>query len=53
MMAHLKVVDLWEEGTPTPIPSEAKVKAHSGGEISDPFFAIVYVDDYWYLLIRV
>jgi len=51
MMAHVKVVDRWEEGTPTPIPPDAKIRAHSGGEISDPFFTTVYVDDY--LLIRV
>ena len=30
MTAHVKVVDRWEEGTPTPIPSDAKVRAHSG-----------------------
>ena len=50
-MAHVKGVDRWEEGTPTPIPSGAKVRAHSGGEISDPLFTTVYVDAY--LLIRV
>ena len=43
MMPHLKVVDRWEEGTPTTIPSGANVRAHSGGEISDPFFTTVYV----------
>ena len=51
MMAHVEVNDRWEEGTPTPIPSDAKVRAHSEGGISDAFFAIVYVDDY--LSIRV
>ena len=50
MMAHVKVVDRWE-GEPTPIPPDAKIRAHSGEEISEPFFATVYVDDY--LLIRV
>ena len=45
MIAHVKVADRWEKGTPTPIPSDAKVRAHSGGEISDPFFKTVYVDD--------
>ena len=35
MMDHVKVVDRWEKGTPTPIPSDAKVRAHCGGEISD------------------
>ena len=51
MMAHVKVVDRRKAGTPAPIPSDAKVRAHGGGEISDPFFATVYVDEY--LLIRV
>ena len=51
MMAHDKVVDRWEEGTLTPIPSDAKAREHSGGEISDPFFATVCVDDF--LLIKV
>ena len=46
MRAHAKVVDRWEEGTPTPILSDAKVSAHSGREISDPIFATVYVDDF-------
>ena len=53
MMARVKVVDRREEGTPTPIPSDANVRAHSGDEISDPLFATVYVDDYQYLVIRV
>ena len=50
-MAHIKVVDRWEDGKPTPIPPDAKVRAHAGGEIDDPFFATVYIDDY--LLIKV
>ena len=45
-MAHIKVVDRWEEGETTPIPPDAKLRAFSGGEMSDPFFATVYVDDY-------
>ena len=32
-------------GTPTPLPMHAKIRAHSGGEISDSLFATVYVDD--------
>ena len=51
MMAHIKEVDRWEEGETTSIPPDAKLRAFSGGEISDPFFATVYVDDY--LLIKV
>ena len=50
-MALVKVVDRWEEGTPSPIPPDTRIRAHSGGEISDQFFATVYVDDY--LLVRV
>ena len=50
-MAHVKFVDRWEEGGPTPIPPDEQIRAHSGGDISDPFFATVYVDDY--LQIRV
>ena len=45
------MVDRWEEGKPAPIPPDAKIRAHSGGEKFDPFFATVYVDDY--LLTRV
>ena len=51
MMAHVKVVERWEDGKPTPIPPDAKIRAHSGGEKWDPFFTAVYVDDY--LQIRV
>ena len=40
-MALVKGVDRWEEGTPTPIPSGAKVRAHSGGESPDPLFTTV------------
>ena len=40
-----------EECTLTQIPPDAKIRAHSGGEISYPFFTTVYVDDY--ILIRV
>ena len=51
MMAHVKIVDCWEEGKPTPVPDDAKIRAHRGGGMFDPFFATVYVDDY--LLMRV
>ena len=51
MVAHVKAVDLWEEAEPTPIPPDAKIRAHRGGKMFDPFFATVYVGDY--LLIRV
>ena len=44
-MAHVKVVHRWEEGKPAPIPPDAKLTAHSGGEMLDPFFTTVYVDD--------
>ena len=52
-MAHVKVVDRREGGTPTPITSDAKVKAHSGGAISDIFFAMVYVDDVFVFFIYI
>ena len=35
IMAHVKMVDRWEEAKPTPIPPDAQIKAHSGGEIAD------------------
>ena len=44
MMAHVKVVGRWEDGTPTPIPPEAIVRTHSGGGKCSPFFTAVYVD---------
>ena len=31
MMAHVKKVDRWEEGTPTSIPADANIRAHGGG----------------------
>ena len=51
MMAHEKVVDRCEEAKPTPIPPDAKVTVHTGGEIADTFFTTVNIDDY--LLIKV
>ena len=44
-MAHVKVVECWEDGKPT-IPPGEKVRTHSGGGKFDPFFTAVYVDDY-------
>ena len=54
-MAHVKVVERWEDGKPTPTPPDAKVRTHSGGGGKfDPFFfKVVYVDDYLLLLIIV
>lgn len=43
---NVKVVDRWQDGKPTPIPPDLKMKAHSWGEIDDPLFAAVYIDDY-------
>ena len=51
MMAHVKVVDCWEDVKPTPIPPDAKNGAQAGVELDDPFFATVHVDDY--ILIKV
>ena len=51
MMARVVVVDGWEEGKTAPIPPDAKLRAHSGGEMFGPFFTTVSVDDY--LLMRV
>ena len=42
MIARVEVVDRWEEGTPTPIPPDAKIRAHSGREISDLFPTTVF-----------
>ena len=41
----------WEEGNPTPVPPQAKIRSHPGGGKSYPFFITVYVDDF--LLVRV
>ena len=27
-MAHVKILDRWEEGKPTPVPDDAKIRAH-------------------------
>ena len=44
-MAHVKAVDRWDKGEATSITPNAKIRAHRGGEISDPFIATVCVDD--------
>ena len=36
MMAHVKIVDRWEDGKPTPVPDDARVTAHGGGECPIP-----------------
>ena len=41
MMAHVKIVDRWVEGKPTPVPDDAKIRAHRRGVMFDPFFATV------------
>jgi len=46
MMSHVKVVEPWEVGKPATVPKDARVRPSSGGEVKDPFFAIVYVDDF-------
>ena len=51
MMANVKIVDRWEEVKPTPVPDDAKIRAHRGRGKFDPFFATMCVDDY--LLMRV
>ena len=51
MMAQVKVADHWGKGTPTPVPADVNIRAHSGGVKFDAFFTTVYVDDY--LLTRV
>ena len=45
-MAHVKVVERWEGGKPTPIPPDAKVRTHLGGGKFDPFLTSAYEDDY-------
>ena len=45
-MISVKVVEAWEDRIPTPVPPEAKLRPHSGGGKSDPFFTAVYVDGF-------
>ena len=30
MMAHVKIIDRWGVGKPTPVPADAKLRAHPG-----------------------
>lgn len=48
MMAHVKKAEPWEEGKSTVVPEEAQVRPASGGGLLDPFFASVYVDDFYW-----
>ena len=52
MMATVKILDRWEDGKLTPVPDDARVMAHRGGGVSDPFFATVYVDDYLLMAVQ-
>ena len=52
MMAHIEVMERWEGGKPTLIPPGARIRAHAGGERDDPFFAAVYVDDYFLVKVQ-
>ena len=48
MVAHVKVVERWEDGKPTPMTPDAKVITHNSqwrGEF-DSFFTAVYADGY-------
>ena len=45
-MAHGKLVDRRGELKPTPISPDAKIRANTGGELDDTFFATLYVYDY-------
>ena len=41
-----------EEGKPTPIPPDPRIRAHAGGELDDPFSATVYVYDYLLIIVQ-
>ena len=45
-MAHVKVVDRWEEGLPTSVPADANIRSHEGGRKLGAFFAAVVVHDF-------
>ena len=51
-MTHVIVVDRWEEGTPTPVPADANIRAHPGGGKLDAFFTAVCVDDYLLAMVQ-
>ena len=46
MMSHVKIVEPWEAGKPTRIPSGVRVKAPRRGGPNEPFLTSVYVDDF-------
>ena len=46
MMSHAKIVDPWESGKPTRIPSVVRVKAPRRGGPNESFLTAVYVDDF-------
>lgn len=46
MVSHLKIVDPWETGEPTPVPIDAKIRPSEGGEMDSPLFTVTYVDDH-------
>ena len=46
MMSHVKIVDPWESGKPTRIPTGVRVKAPQRGAPNKPFRTAVYVDDF-------
>ena len=46
MMEHVKIVDRWELGDPTPVPPDTQVQKSGGGKLSSPFMTTVYVDDH-------
>ena len=46
MMEHVKIVDRWEAGDPTPIPPDTKTRKSAGGNLSSAFKIEVCVDDH-------
>ena len=45
MTKHIKIVERWEAGDPTPVPSDVSVPPTIGGEWDSPFHTVVYVED--------
>lgn len=46
MMAHVNAVDPWEEGNPTPVTAEAKIRAPGGGESLTPPSQVTWITTY-------
>ena len=46
MMSHAKIVNPWESGRPTRIPSGVRVKEPRRGGPNEPFLTAIYVDDF-------